>query len=144
MADLREALSKGLANPGSLQQQSDIRKFFYEDHSQAEANEPNMLTFLTMRDLFGKNSDAGKAAMKTAEEETKYLATAMQILQSDPEGKPMVKRLQDKFGKDLKGSNDLAKLLREEKIKTEYEQDIRDLLSETAIEGRATTRVFTR
>ena len=52
MSDLREALTKGLSDPQSLKQQADVRGFFLNDHTSAEANEPNMLSFLTLKDLF--------------------------------------------------------------------------------------------
>ena len=121
--DLRNALTKGLADPQSLKQQADVRSFFLDDHSQAPANEPNMLTFLTMRDLF---KDDNEAIDKTAREESKYLMTAMKILQSDDDEN---KNIQQKFGKDLKGANELASLLKSEAIKREYEHDMDKLIS---------------
>ena len=121
--DLRNALTSGLANPQSLKQQADVRSFFLDDHSQAPANEPNMLTFLTMRDLF---KDDVEAIDKTAKEESKYLMTAMKILQSDDDEN---KNIQQKFGKDLKGANELASLLKSEAIKREYESDMDQLIS---------------
>ena len=124
--DLRNALTKGLADPQSLKQQADVRSFFLDDHSQAPANEPNMLTFLTMRDLFKGDGDSEEAIAGTAKEESKYLMTAMKILQSDNAEN---KNIQQKFGKDLKGANELASLLKSEAIKREYEHDMDQLIS---------------
>ena len=138
MSDLRNALTKGLSNPQSLKQQADVRGYFLDDHSQAQSNEPNMLTFLTMRDLFKTNdgtSDEEKAIGATAREESKYLLTAMKILQSD-DSVAENKKFKDKFGKDLKGASDLAQVLKTEAIKREYENDLDIILSKNTILGR--------
>ena len=138
MSDLRNAITNGLANPQSLKQQADVRSYFLDDHSQAQANEPNMLTFLTMRDMFPTDKDVIE---NTAKEESKYLMAAMKILHTaDAENK----KFQDKFGKDLKGANELAQVLKTEAIKREYEHDLDTILSKAKITGRAELGAISR
>ena len=60
MSDLREALTRGLSDPQSLKQQADVRSFSLNDHTSAEPSEPNMLSFLTLRDLFKGDSEEEK------------------------------------------------------------------------------------
>jgi len=140
MSDLREALTRGLSDPQSLKQQADVRSFFLNDHTSAEPSEPNMLSFLTLKDLFKTSAGTSleeKAIKKTAGEESKFLLAAMKILNPENEytdAKDNVKaELQRKFGRDLKGANELGKLLRAESIKREFEHDMDQLLANSKI-----------
>lgn len=126
--NLVKSLSSALAAPSSLQEQRRGQGYFLDDHTPAIPSEGNMLTLLTMKDLFKDGDPEAKAALGAiAKEESKYLMQAMKVLSSETEGAggESIRRMQDKFGKDMAGATQLAQLLKNESIKQEYEEDIK-------------------
>ena len=144
MSDLTKTLTGALANPNSLSQQTSGRGYFLDDHSTANPSEGNMLTLLTMRDLFkkteGGNADeeekASRAIASVAQEESRFLLKAMQVLTADNRGDAIAQRatqrLKDKFGKDFAGASELAKLLKAESIRNDFEEAIKPHLLPTS------------
>ena len=123
--NLVTSLSSALAAPSSLQELRKGQGYFLDDHTPAIPSEGNMLTLLTMKDLFkdGGDEEAKAALGAIAKEESKYLMQAMKVLSSETsgDGGDSIRRMQDKFGKDMAGATQLAQLLKNESIKQEYE-----------------------
>ena len=148
MSDLVKSLTGALANPSSVDQQTRGRSFFLDEHTTAVPSEGNMLTLLTMKDLFktpgGSTNETAIGAV--AKEESRYLVQAMKILSTDPEQgwgagedgeggsnlsadqKRTIRRMQDKFGKDFKGATELSKLLKTEAVRVEFEDAIKSFV----------------
>lgn len=122
--NLVKSLNSALAAPASLEQQRTGKGFFLDEKTTPIPSEANMLTILTMKDLF---KDKVATLDKVAKEESKYLMRAMEILTGDP-AQPQIKRVQDKFGKDVAGAAQLAQLLKTEAINQEYQEQVSELL----------------
>lgn len=144
MSDLVKSLTGALAKPTTIEQQNRGRTFFLDEHSTAVPNEGNMLTLLTMKDLFKSETAATNAIDIVAKEESRYLVQAMKILSSDPNSPwkdadgndhdltaaqaKTITKMQNKFGKDLEGSKELSKLLKIEAVRVEFEDSIKEFV----------------
>lgn len=137
------ALNKSLIDPQSLAQQKQARDFFLDQHISAVPSEGNMLTLMTMRDLLGKDVTANdpkyKALKKIAEEESKFLTKAMEVLTTDTSLLPVsdaaerakqsaYAKMQQKFGRDLRGAKELGQLIKSESLKNEWEIEMQSVL----------------
>ena len=134
-----KSLSGALANPNTIDQQTRARGFFLDEHTTSIPSEGNMLSLLTMRDLFKDNTQSSAAINAVAKEESKYLIKAMKLLTTNPEDgrtdnqKRTLQRMQDKFGRDFAGATNLSKLLKEESIRKDFEEAINEFVGVSTI-----------
>jgi thioredoxin-like negative regulator of GroEL len=138
---ISEALGGALSNPKTLDEQRGGFQMLIDDLSKANPNENNLLSLLTLRDLYKEGDEDKLNAIKaTARNETEHLVRAMEILTNDKaEGKEKEaqEQLQRKFGKDTKGAIGLAELL-----KTMEDEDEAKALLKTARGKRTRTGAF--
>ena len=148
--NLVKSLSSALAAPSTLDQQRTGQGFYLDEHTPALPSEGNMLTIMTLKDLYKTQNGASPeevALTSVHKEESKYLMHALKILaaptKSDGDEAAKKKaaaaqRIQNKFGKDLAGATQLAQLIKQEAVKAEFEADIKPIMKGfERVEGRA-------
>jgi thioredoxin-like negative regulator of GroEL len=139
---ISEALGGALSNPKTLDEQRGGFQMLIDDLSKANPNENNLLSLLTLRDLYkeGEDEDKLNAIKATAKNETEHLVRAMEILtntKATGDEKTAQEQLQRKFGKDTKGAIGLAELL-----KTMEDEDEAKAILKTARGKRTRTGAF--
>jgi hypothetical protein len=122
--------------PQSLSDQRMGYAYFNDDYSNPVPNEGNLLTLMTIKDFYKGDTDVEKALSEVGKEENRYLVKAAQIL-SQPDNSKIksAKKLQQKFGRDLKGATALAQLLKEKTIEYEFRMAVEPIAEDLAKEN---------
>ena len=122
MTDLTTGLTSALVSPGSIKHEKRGKAYYLDEKTDTQPNQNNTMLFLSMKELFPDEADTINTIAK---EENKYLMAAMKILAKPDDGTdPGLGRLKDKFGKDVKGSQSLAELLKTKAIDLEFDEQI--------------------
>ena len=132
-----DVLQSFIAQPSSLEQERAGKRFFLDSHSKVIPNEGNLLSLMTLKQFYqGKPEE--KIFNKIAEEENRYLISAMKMLQEDKgsntEAVAVQRKLRSKFGSDFDSALSLAGLL-----KSKSDEKAFDDLIEPAIKDLSKT-----
>ena len=126
---MSEALATKIAAPDTLAKKRLINQFLSEEPTTGDVNEGNLLSLNTLKRIYGGESVEGKAILAIQKNESKYLVLAMKLLTGnyevkDAKDKDITKhvsyRLKSKYGNDLKGAMNLAKLLKTKADEVEF------------------------
>ena len=104
-------------------QQQAANTVLTDDYANPTANEGNLLSLITLNQILGKKPTAAEMKgpqgtfYKMAQEETKYLTMAMQILtdemkDAEPERNAAIAKLKEKFGTDMAAAVRLGNVLK--------------------------------
>ena len=129
-----DVLQSFIAQPSSLEQERAGKRFFLDSHSKVIPNEGNLLSLMTLKQFYqGKAEEA--IFDKIAEEENRYLISAMDMLQGTKTAqgeKDVQTKLRSKFGSDFDSALSLAGLLKSKSDEKAFDQLINPAITKLA------------
>ena len=127
-----DVLQSFIAQPGSLEQERAGKRFFLDSHSKVIPNEGNLLSLMTLKQFYQGKAEE-EIFNKIAEEENRYLLSAMDMLQGTKTGDANeVQKLRSKFGSDFDSALSLAGLLKSKADEKAFEQLIDPAITKLA------------
>jgi hypothetical protein len=130
-----DVLQSFIAQPSSLEQERAGKRFFLDSHSKVIPNEGNLLSLMTLKQFYqGRPEEA--IFNKIAEEENRYLISAMNMLQedksSDAKALAIQTKLRSKFGSDFDSALSLAGLLKSKSDEKAFDELINPAITKLA------------
>ena len=131
-----DVLQSFIAQPTSLEQERAGKRFFLDSHSKVIPNEGNLLSLMTLIQFYATDAKRTKLFDDIAQEENRYLLSAMDMLQGDKSGdtkaEDVQKKLRSKFGSDFDSALSLAGLLKSKSDEKAFDQLIDPAITKLA------------
>jgi len=122
----------GAPGPGSLVENERALQKLTDDYTDPNTNEGNLLTLITLKNILGTGGQNEEVLKRMAKEETRHLMLAMRILTEDgtgaggaapdPATAAAATKLQEKYGRDMRGALKLGNVLKQKADEKEVEQ----------------------